>query len=126
MTNETKTEKATVQPARAWPSYEADHARAELAALRMLCARAPMHHIRTRTRLSWAHIHRLAELVAEDSAAPAPRNVIRDRRTSRPARVRVVRPRRSAPPAAGEEDRTAGPSAKPPEREPEQLAFISP
>ncbi|MFI7087713.1 hypothetical protein ACIBUR_29465 [Streptomyces anulatus] len=139
-TDETKPEKAKVQPARAWPTYEADHAHAELAALRMLCAGAPLRHIRTRTRLSWAHIHRLAKLVAEDRA-PVPRNVIRDRRSLRPARVRVVQRHRPIPPAAassaawapgdaGEEDGTSGPSARSSERtpevltEPEQLALI--
>ncbi|MFH0246169.1 hypothetical protein ACGRHY_27975 [Streptomyces sp. HK10] len=86
-----KTAMVTVQPAATWPTYEADHARAELAAMQMLVAGTPLPRIKQRTHLSWAHLKRLAELVAEEAQNPAkPRNVLRDRRPRRPARIRVV------------------------------------
>lgn len=86
----TDTTTATVQPAAAWPNYEADHARKELAAMKMLCDGASLRTVQLRTRLSWAQVRALADVVAEDAATPPPRNVLRDRRPHRAARIRVV------------------------------------
>ncbi|EGX54589.1 MULTISPECIES: hypothetical protein [Streptomyces] len=91
----------TVQPAAPWPNYEADHARKELAAMKMLCDGASLRTVRLRTQLSWAQVRALAEVVAEDATTPPPRNVLRDRRPHRAARIRVV-PRRPAPESAQE------------------------
>nr|WP_258404959.1 hypothetical protein [Streptomyces sp. FR1] len=91
----------TIQPAAPWPNYEADHARKELAAMQMLCNGASLRTVRLRTQLSWAQVKALAEVVAEDAKTPPPRNVLRDPRPHRAARIRVV-PRRPAPEPAQE------------------------
>lgn len=94
-TDETTT---TVQPAAAWPNYETDHARKELAAMRMLCDGASLRTVKLRTQLSWAQIRALADVVAEDANTPPPRNVLREPRPHRAARIRVVpRPPAQAP-----------------------------
>ncbi|MFJ8676707.1 hypothetical protein [Streptomyces sp. NPDC093589] len=142
MTND-ETDKATIQPAVAWPSYQEGHAHAELAALRMLVDQVPLTSIRRRTKLSWAHIHRLAEVVSEESRNPAvPRNVMRQPRRRRPARVRVIEPHQEAlpeppePPEPSEPSEPAEPAdsiepgdapaiqttPRPPETPPEMLA----
>ncbi|WP_431983915.1 hypothetical protein [Streptomyces qinglanensis] len=94
-----------------------------------------------RTRLSWAHIRRLSDLVAEEAKNPTtPRNVLRDRRRTRPARVRVVEPRQDVLPSPADTDEpttTGGPHQPPhqqanahekaiasPEPEPEQLSLM--
>ncbi|WP_019061508.1 hypothetical protein [Streptomyces prunicolor] len=89
---------ATVQPAAAWPNYESDHARKELSAMRMLCDGASLRTVKLRTQLTWPQVRALAELVAEDAKTPPPRNVLRDARPHRAARIRVVpRPPAQAP-----------------------------
>ncbi|MFB6881250.1 hypothetical protein ACFCY8_10490 [Streptomyces noursei] len=125
MTND-ETDTATVQPAAAWPSYEEDHAQAELAALRMLVAKASLSSVRQRTGLSWAHIYRLATLVNEEARDPAvPRNVLRDPRPRRPARIQVVEPHQESLPEPADTD--GAPASKgtvtgPPETQPEPPA----
>ncbi|MEU6331490.1 hypothetical protein ABZ851_30065 [Streptomyces sp. NPDC047049] len=137
MTND-EADKATIQPAVAWPSYQEGHAHAELAALRMLVEKVPLTSIRRRTKLSWAHIHRLAELVSEESRNPAvPRNVMREPRRRRPARVRVIEPHQEALPEPAEPEdvpvsqtTTQRPPETPPEMHaaalavPEQLSLL--
>ncbi|MFD3422649.1 hypothetical protein [Streptomyces decoyicus] len=126
----------TIQPAVAWPSYELDHARAEVVALRMLVEGATLSRVRQRTRLGWEHIYRLADVVREEARTPAaPRNVLRDRRPRRPARIRVVEPRQEElPQPTGTEDAPDNQDAMHGPREPdtpvaaraepEQLALI--
>ncbi|MEV7887471.1 hypothetical protein ACWD3I_25800 [Streptomyces sp. NPDC002817] len=123
-TDETPT---TVQPAAAWPNYETDHARKELAAMKMLCAGASLRTVRLRTQLSWAQVRALAEVVAEDATTPPPRNVLRDPRPHRAARIRVVprppvqEPADDPPPT----DTTEQLSLLPEEKAPREEAYVT-
>ncbi|MFI8932488.1 hypothetical protein ACIG3E_33095 [Streptomyces sp. NPDC053474] len=90
MTDNHPTNSTTIRPAAAWPTFEADHARAELEAMKLLCARVPMRNVTVRTGLRMAHVRWLAKLVAEDATTPAPRNVLRHPRRPRAARIRVI------------------------------------
>ncbi|MYZ38132.1 MULTISPECIES: hypothetical protein [unclassified Streptomyces] len=76
---ETTSEKTTVAPARAWPVYNVERARAELIAMELLTRGVSQVRIRHSTRLSRKNISRLAALVAEEAKKPpAPRNVCRN------------------------------------------------
>ncbi|GGX53126.1 hypothetical protein [Streptomyces noursei] len=136
--NEAASNKVAVKPASKWPKYEESHAQAEIVALRMLVAGATDRSVRQRTNLSWAHIHRLAVLVAEEASDPvAPRNVMRNPRPLRPARIRVVTPRQEtspdpaapeAPPASQDTRKqpseTQVPTSAASPTEPEQLSLL--
>ncbi|MGW1976483.1 hypothetical protein [Streptomyces sp. NPDC001889] len=100
---------AKIKPAVAWPDYEEDHARKELAALEMITSGVPLDRIALRTDLPTHHVRRLARLAAEEAKFPKhPRNVCRHPRRS-------PRYRRSSQPA---------PAAPRPAEEPEQLSII--
>ncbi|WP_070018793.1 hypothetical protein [Streptomyces nanshensis] len=69
---------ATIQPARTWPQYNVDRARAELIAMEMLLRGASHFRVRQTTKLSSRNVRRLAQLLAEEAMdPPAPRNVCR-------------------------------------------------
>ncbi|MCX4826681.1 hypothetical protein OG883_44375 [Streptomyces sp. NBC_01142] len=85
---EETTEKVTVLPARPWPVYNVDRARAELIAIEMLTRGASYLRVRHATGLSPKNVRRLQTLVAEEAQNPAvPRIVCRT-----PARAQAVRP----------------------------------
>ncbi|MFE2639457.1 hypothetical protein ACFXKF_32640 [Streptomyces scopuliridis] len=114
-------EKVTIQPARPWPVYNVDRAKAELIAMELLTQGLSQYRVRIMTKLSSKNVRRLAGIVAEDAKNPqAPRMAGRT-----PARIRV-RPAgsRSAPPAG--DAPLPGPCDRAriePEPEPEQMAF---
>lgn len=89
-----ETEKVTVLPARPWPVYNVDRARAELIAIEMLTRGASDLRVRHATRLSLKNISRLKTLVAEEAKNPAtPRIVCRT-----PARAHSRQPGAQAAP----------------------------
>lgn len=114
-------EKVTIQPARPWPVYNVDRAKAELIAMELLTQGLSQYRVRIMTKLSSKNVRRLAGIVAEDAKnPPAPRMA-----GHTPARI-TVRPAgsTSAPPVGcaphrGPCDRTR----TGPEPEPEQMAF---
>lgn len=133
-TSEETPTKVTVKPARPWPVFEEDHAKAELAALKMLSTghseRAVAQHFRK--HLSYAQIRALAQIVAEEAAHPVqPRNVLRKPRPRRPARVRVVDRTGQAPDPEAQSTAEGRQSTLPleatpapaPQPEPEQLSL---
>ncbi|GGU38046.1 hypothetical protein [Streptomyces violascens] len=96
-------ETVTVLPARPWPVFNVDRARAELIAIEMLTRGASYLRVRHATGLAPKEVRRLQTLVAEEAQNPAtPRIVCRT-----PARVHPGRPRGSAPPS--QPDETADP-----------------
>ncbi|MEU4077629.1 hypothetical protein [Streptomyces venezuelae] len=89
---EEATEKVTVLPARPWPVYNVDRARAELIAIEMLTRGASYLRVRHATGLSPKNVRRLQNLVAEEAMNPAnPRIVCRT-----PARAQDLRARTQA------------------------------
>ncbi|TLQ39384.1 hypothetical protein [Streptomyces marianii] len=103
-----ETEKVTILPARPWPVYNVDRARAELIAIEMLTRGASYLRVRHATGLSPKNVRRLQTLVAEEAKNPAnPRIVCRT-----PARVQAMRARAQALP--GQPRRRPTPSAEPP------------
>ncbi|MEW1760512.1 hypothetical protein AB0393_28870 [Streptomyces cyaneofuscatus] len=89
---EEATEKVTVLPARPWPVYNVDRARAELIAIEMITRGASYYRVRHATGLSPKNVRRLQTLVAEEAANPAtPRIVCRT-----PARAQDLRARTQA------------------------------
>ncbi|MFF9786272.1 hypothetical protein [Streptomyces nigrescens] len=113
-----------IQPARPWPVYNVDRAKAELIAMELLYKGLSEYRVRIMTKLSARNVARLARILAEDAKNPpaerlAPRT--RRRATIRPAR----RPR---PPGGQDATRPTPltPAAPPTQRapaEPEQMAF---
>ncbi|MFI0742524.1 hypothetical protein ACH4PU_31270 [Streptomyces sp. NPDC021100] len=74
----TQPTRTRIKPAASWPNYDGDIARAELAAMELLVQRMPESRVVRRTGLSAHRVHRLAQLVEEDSKnPPRPRNVCR-------------------------------------------------
>ncbi|MFI8932583.1 hypothetical protein ACIG3E_33585 [Streptomyces sp. NPDC053474] len=88
-----RTATAIVQPARQWPQFNHDRARAELLAMEMITRGAPYLRVRRITGLSPEAVRRLQDLVAEEAANPViPRNVCRH-----PASRRTPNTRSDAP-----------------------------
>ncbi|WP_372412752.1 hypothetical protein [Streptomyces luteireticuli] len=76
--NKQTPKKATVTPARPWPRFDDDVARAELCAMELLSRGMPERSVRLRTKLSARSVRRLAALLAEESKnPPRPRIVCR-------------------------------------------------
>ena len=72
------TDTATVMPARVWPQYNVDRARAEIIAMELLTKGMSTYRVKHVTRLSSRAVRRLANLVAEEAKNPVlPRNVCR-------------------------------------------------
>ena len=68
----------TVMPARVWPQYNVDRARAEIIAMELLTKGMSTYRVKHVTRLSSRAVRRLANLVAEEAKNPVlPRNVCR-------------------------------------------------
>ncbi|GLF98075.1 hypothetical protein [Streptomyces yaizuensis] len=80
--------KVTIQPARLWPVYNVDRAKAELIAMELLTQGLSQYRVRIMTKLSSKNVRRLAGIVAEDAKSPmAPRLAGRT-----PARITVRSP----------------------------------
>jgi hypothetical protein len=117
VTAEEANDTVVVQPARAWPVYNVDRAKAELIAMELLTQGVSQYRVRIMTRLSSKNVRRLAGIVAEDAKnPPTPRMAGRT-----PARVRA-RPATGPPAPAPGDLRRAEPPAEAP-CEPEQMAF---
>ncbi|KFG71385.1 hypothetical protein [Streptomyces mutabilis] len=130
---EETTEKVTVLPARPWPVYNVDRARAELIAIEMLTRGAGYLKVRHATGLSPKNVRRLQNLVAEEARNPAnPRIVCRTPARAQDRRARTQAARNDATPQARQRlaSRTeplpgsAGRSREPQETaEPVQMTF---
>lgn len=93
MTNDKITGTVRGHPEATGPASLTDHARADLLVMNMLLAGMSQLAIRLRTLFSWAHVNRLANLVADEEARGLkPCAVPRDCRQTWPARVPNVRP----------------------------------
>ncbi|MER0477310.1 hypothetical protein ABR737_02850 [Streptomyces sp. Edi2] len=113
------TEKVTVLPARPWPVYNVDRARAELIAIEMLTRGASYRKVRHATGLSPRNVKRLQNLVAEEAANPAaPRIVCRT-----PARIRVRNSAAPGTPAPAKPAAPARPTEPDETAEPVQMTF---
>ncbi|MFI7087734.1 hypothetical protein ACIBUR_29570 [Streptomyces anulatus] len=111
-------EKTVIQPARTWPVYSVDHARAEVIAIEMLTRGASSRRVIQATKLSRANVSRLRDLVAEEAKTPAtPHLVCRNS-----ARAQAIRARSGIPPAAGRTP-PAEPSPASEPDEPVQMTF---
>ncbi|MFI1530736.1 hypothetical protein [Streptomyces griseus] len=76
----------TIQPARLWPVYNVNRARAELIAIEMLTHGVSRFRVCHSTKLSRREVQRLARLVAEEGRSPAaPRIVCRTPARPKPA-----------------------------------------
>jgi hypothetical protein len=107
----------TIQPARPWPIYNVDRAKAELIAMELLTRGLSQYRVRIMTKLSGKEVRRLAGVVADDAKnPPAPRLAGRT-----PARIKVRPATGHTAPASGEH-RTCEATAEAPS-EPEQLTF---
>ncbi|MFE9621347.1 hypothetical protein [Streptomyces sp. NPDC006384] len=119
---EETTEEVTVLPARLWPVYNVDRARAELIAIEMLTRGASYLRVRHAVpNLSPKNVRRLQALVAEEAKNPAnPRIVCRT-----PARVQAIRARtRALPGQAGAKPSSPAQPSEPEESaEPVQMTF---
>lgn len=94
---EEATEKVTVLPARPWPVYNVDRARAELIAIEMLTRGASYLRVRHATGLSPKNVRRLQNLVAEEAMNPAaPRIVCRTSARAQDLRARTQAARANA------------------------------
>ncbi|MFG2211038.1 hypothetical protein [Streptomyces sp. NPDC048638] len=114
-----ETEKVTVLPARPWPVYNVDRARAELIAIEMLTRGASYLRVRHATGLSPKNVRRLANLVAEEAENPAtPRIVCRT-----PARIKVRTPAAPGTPAPEPAAEPARPAEPDETTEPVQMTF---
>ncbi|MFJ4703032.1 hypothetical protein ACIP5N_33260 [Streptomyces sp. NPDC088768] len=118
---EETTEKDTVLPARPWPVYNVDRARAELIAIEMLTRGATYLRVRQATGLSPKNVRRLQNLVTEEALNPVtPRIVCRT-----PARAQATRARQSPAPRTEDlPDAARRPASAPTKRpgEPEETA----
>ncbi|MFJ1742645.1 hypothetical protein ACIOG4_28715 [Streptomyces microflavus] len=112
-------ERTVIQPARTWPVYSVDHARAEVIAIEMLTRGASSRRVIQATRLSRANVSRLRDLVAEEAKSPAtPRLVCRNS-----ARAQAIRARGGiTPPVAGRPPAADPPLVSEPD-EPVQMTF---
>ncbi|MER0476887.1 hypothetical protein ABR737_00710 [Streptomyces sp. Edi2] len=123
--------KAVIQPARPWPVYNVDRAKAELIAMELLTQGLSQYRVRIMTKLSAKNIRRLAGIVAEDAKnPPLPRIAGRTpahRASIRPAgRVAdraPARKRTTHPPTRSAADRSTQTSPAQAPTEPEQMAF---
>ncbi|MEY9840579.1 hypothetical protein [Streptacidiphilus sp. EB103A] len=98
----------TIQPARAWPVYEVDHARAELLALQLLSTGYSVFRVAHQTRLSKREVRRLSAIVADEAADPRPPKIV-GRSPARPT---------------GAPCRPPSPAPEPAPDEPEQMSLL--
>ena len=68
--------KTTIQPARPWPVFSVDHARAELIAMQLLATGYSVFRVSHQTRLTKREVRRLAEIVAEEARNPRPPRIV--------------------------------------------------
>ena len=71
-----KATKTTIQPARPWPVFSVDHARAELIAMQLLATGYSVFRVSHQTRLTKREVRRLAEIVAEEARNPRPPRIV--------------------------------------------------